>query len=198
MTVYLVRHGQTDWNLEHRFQANADIPLNETGRRQAYRVRAALDRRTVRFVAARTSPLSRARETAEILLAGTAVVATIDPRLGELRLGDFEGRLESDLREELGPAFDAWRTQYYRVPAPNGETLESACDRAGAALRSLLDDAPRGDVLIVGHQAINMALAAVMSGERSADALRRYCQSNDEIDVWDPRAGERLERIKAA
>lgn len=198
MTLYLVRHGQTDWNLEKRFQANADSPLNETGRGQAQRARDELRRRNVTFTAARSSPLVRATETIEIILQGTATSWVSEPRLRELGLGDFEGCLESELQFRLGDDFEHWREQRFTVPAPNGETLSAACERSHHALRDLMHEAPTGNLLVVAHQAINMALASTIAQDSSPEALGRFSQANDEIDIWDTDAGQRIERVKIA
>lgn len=102
VTLYLVRHGETNWNKEARYQGQADIPLNDTGRRQAARNGAAL--RTLLpgiahadFV---SSPLSRARETMEILRAALGLDPLgfrQDPALLELHYGHWEGHLASEL-----------------------------------------------------------------------------------------------------
>ncbi|MFP4538398.1 MAG: histidine phosphatase family protein [Dichotomicrobium sp.] len=104
VTIYFVRHGQTSWNAERRFQGQLDIPLNDTGRAQAARNGAALARAIdnvagIDFV---SSPLSRATETMEILRRALALPPKsyrTDPRLQELNVGAHQGRLT---REILG------------------------------------------------------------------------------------------------
>ncbi|MBR5474123.1 MAG: histidine phosphatase family protein, partial [Lachnospiraceae bacterium] len=89
MKVYLVRHGETDWNLVRRIQGNADIPLNEKGRAVARATAEAIKEMPIDVIF--SSPLVRARETAEILVAGRGMEVQVDSRLKEIAFGEFEG-----------------------------------------------------------------------------------------------------------
>jgi probable phosphoglycerate mutase len=197
MPLYLVRHGETDWNREKRFQASTDVPLNATGLAQAAALRAELAKRGVRFCAARCSPLSRAVETARIVLEGSGVQAVVEPAFIELRMGDFEGRLESELRAELGCAFDQWRAAHYTIPAPgDSESIISGAERVRQALMALEPLAAAGDVLVVAHQAVNMAMKVAMTGKEDIASAESFKQNNDEIDIWDLTARIRLEKFQ--
>lgn len=102
VTLYLIRHGETDWNKDARYQGQRDIPLNATGRAQAQRngerLRSLLPSiASADFV---SSPLSRARETMEILRAALGLAVdgfALEPRLMELHYGHWEGHLATDL-----------------------------------------------------------------------------------------------------
>jgi len=197
MPLYLVRHGQTDWNLERRFQSRTDIPLNETGRAQARALRAELVARGVNFAQARCSPLSRARETALLALEGSGVEPLDEPAFVEIDVGDYEQQREADLRERLGAeVYDDWRARHYLEPAPGGESLFDCVERVRGPLLALAGAARAGDVLVVGHQAVNMAMKAALSGRSDLESLRDFLQGNGEVDVWDP-AGRRLDRFTA-
>ena len=89
MTVYLFRHGETDWNKEKRLQGQSDVPLNEFGRELAVKTAEAL--KGIRFGAAFSSPLCRAAETARILLGDRDVPLILDERLREIHFGECEG-----------------------------------------------------------------------------------------------------------
>ena len=102
MALYFARHGQTNWNRIRRWQSRTDNPLNPTGRRQARALSLLIKSRGIVFKRVVCSPLSRARETAEILMDGYDSALEIDSRLMELDLGEFEGRLGSDLGKETG------------------------------------------------------------------------------------------------
>lgn len=94
MNLYLVRHGQTDWNVEHRTQGWTDIPLNEIGVKQAEVLRNKLDKLSqsgIEFDAVYSSPLQRVRRTAEIATAGNYEII-FDDRLKERNCGEFEGK----------------------------------------------------------------------------------------------------------
>jgi broad specificity phosphatase PhoE len=88
-TLLLVRHGETDWNAERRWQGHADVPLNERGRDQAERLAEELE--NARVDAVYSSDLSRARETAEIVGARLGVPVVLDPALREIDVGSREG-----------------------------------------------------------------------------------------------------------
>lgn len=199
MALYLVRHGETDWNREKRFQASTDVPLNKTGLAQAQALRAEFARRGVSFGAARCSPLSRAVETARILLEGSGIEAQVEPAFIELSMGDFEGRLESDLRSELGQAFEEWRAAHYTIPAPGqSESIISGAERVRGALDSLRALAIAGDVLVVAHQAVNMAMKVALTGLTDVVSAESFKQNNDEVDIWDMQGRCRLEKFRLA
>lgn len=86
--LLLVRHGQTDWNVEGRYQGQADPPLNARGRVQAHAAAAAL--RNWKIVAIYTSPLLRARQTAEAISQTTGLRIRLEPRLMEIHQGERE------------------------------------------------------------------------------------------------------------
>jgi len=89
MKIYIARHGQTDWNIQHKAQGHSDIPLNETGIRQAETLHDKI--KNIRFDAVYASPLKRAAKTAEIATEGGQEIQ-FDERLMERSFGDFEGK----------------------------------------------------------------------------------------------------------
>jgi broad specificity phosphatase PhoE len=134
--VYFVRHGQTDWNAEHRLQGQADIPLNALGREQAERNGAKLAELIARpaefdFVA---SPLSRTRETMELVRAAMGLPPggyRADPRLIEVHFGDWQGHTLAEL-DSMNPgttaarALDKW---HFVPPGEHGESYEMLAAR---------------------------------------------------------------------
>ncbi|MHB0939990.1 MAG: histidine phosphatase family protein, partial [Armatimonadota bacterium] len=120
MKLYLIRHGQTDWNLAQRFQGQSDIPLNEIGRRQA---NALADRLSSQpFEVAYSSDLQRALETAKVI-AGDRLEIKTDLRLREMDFGDWEGATYNKIKEECPGALTTWEDDVYKNAPPNGETL---------------------------------------------------------------------------
>lgn len=148
--LVLVRHGQTEWNLTGRFQGQADVPLDAAGLAQAE----ALAPVMAKFdpVAVVTSPLQRAKRTAEIIGAVADVPVTEDPRLQEIHVGTWVG-LTTDEVDELEPRFyEALRHGQDFRRSPTGETAVEAGDRVAAALREAAERAPAGaTVICVGH-----------------------------------------------
>src|SRR5215831_5516449 len=148
--VFITRHGETDWNLEGRWQGHTDIPLNDRGRAQARAVAEML--RDVGLVGLVSSDLSRARETAEIVGAALGLgVPHVDADLRERTCGVFEGLTRSEC-ERLHP--DAWRAWVEEQrPADGMELPSSVAARVTAAIRRAAerigcDGAP---VLVVSH-----------------------------------------------
>jgi len=183
LALYFARHGQTNWNRIRRWQSRTDIPLNQTGRRQARALSKVIRSQDIVFKRVVCSPLSRARETAEILMDGFDPELEIDSRLAELDLGEFEGRLESELRKELGEKYDEWKGRMYLDPAPSGEGILDVARRVEPLLSVLLDTS--GHVLVVGHQGVNMALKATLCNCFTVGCLSSFRQRNDEIDLWE-------------
>ena len=196
MALYLVRHGETDWNRQKRFQSITDIPLNDKGRAQARAIHAVFRKRGIEFTHARSSPLSRAVETAKIILEDSDTPFTPEPTFMEISLGDFEGQLEADLRKRMGPAYDAWRDTQYTVAPPNGESILQGAERVYDALMALKASAIAGDVLIVAHQAVNMAMKVAISGRSDISSAASFRQSNDEVEVWDMAQHARIDQFK--
>ena len=146
--IWLVRHGETEWAKLGRHTGRTDVPLTDTGRRQAR----ALGRRLagVRFGLVLTSPLSRAADTAA--LAGFGEVAVVDPDLREWDYGAFEGRLTTDIRGEH-PGWTIWTGPWH-----GGETVDEVGARADRLLARI--DAADGDALLFSHGHVLRVLAA--------------------------------------
>lgn len=195
MALFLLRHGQTDWNLAKRFQSRSDVPLNDTGREQARRIRSRLEARETRFSLVKTSPMGRAVETAHIIIAGTGLTSETDALLLEISLGDFEGVHEATLKETVGDEFDRWRARHFTEAAPNGETLYEAIHRVQPLLATLSTSSAQQNVLLVGHQGINMAIMAALSKRQDLESLADFRQRNDQVEVWDCARGVRIERF---
>ncbi len=161
---YMIRHGETDWNRDRRYQGKADIPLNDTGRAQAAgngRVLASLpvDWSAWRFVA---SPLGRARETMQIIRAELGLPAAdfaTDERLVEVSFGQWERKLHSELLLEFPEAMAAReRGKWEHVP-PGGESYAQAVTR----VRAFFDDLD-GKAVIVCHGGIVRATRYLVEG----------------------------------
>lgn len=139
MPIALIRHGQTDWNATLRLQGSTDIPLNDTGREQAASIVNRLD--ASRWDLVVSSPLSRARETAEILAAGLGIeLGPTLPGLVERSYGDAEGATAEVVRAN-------WPDRQY----PNMELEAEVQARGAAALAAIEEQFPGRNVLAVSH-----------------------------------------------
>jgi len=148
VTLYLIRHGETEWAATGRHTSVTDVPLTGAGRRDGKRLRARLAGRELALVL--VSPRARARETAA--LAGLEQVAQVDEDLVELAYGEYEGRTTADIRRER-PGWDVWRDG-----SPGGETAAQAGERADRAIARAL--AADGDVALFAHGHILRILGA--------------------------------------
>lgn len=163
-TLYIVRHGETDWNAERRYQGQADIPLNAKGRLQARRNGEALGALMPAIADADfvSSPLGRARETMNILRTALGLAPDLfrlDGRLKELNYGHWEGKLQSEL-PTLDPQGLAMRAaDPYRWRPEGGESY------ADLMIRSLdwLKDVTR-DTVVVAHGGTLRTLSAHLLG----------------------------------
>src|SRR2546423_3515053 len=132
-TLLLVRHGETDWNAQLRYQGHADIPLNERGRQQARELAARVAAEAVDAIYA--SDLSRARETGEIVAARLGLPVLTDPGLREMDVGSFEGRTHEEV---AGREWD-------------GEPREAHSKRVLRTLDRIAAAHPSARVLVVTH-----------------------------------------------
>lgn len=153
--VTLVRHGQTDWNLERRIQGWTDIPLNETGRRQARDAAGALaDREWDRVV---VSPLSRATETGEIIAGRLGLPApTPEDGLRERAHGAIEGLTFSE-RQARFPG---------SAEVPGMESRQEVVERVERAFERIEADGPEDRVIVVSHGGVIGSLLRHVSGGR--------------------------------
>lgn len=175
LSIYVVRHGQTDWNREGRIQGGTDNPLNATGREQAATLGKTLS--DVRIDAVYSSSHQRARQTAAVFEGRTSVVAMDELR--ERHFGRFEGANDKD------PAIVAdWNKRRFTWTdsMDGGESLESQTRRAETALKKIRERHPNGGtVVIVGHGGINPLLVSLLLGVSPQEGASAINQSNDEI-----------------
>ncbi len=151
MRFFIVRHGETLWNVQGRFQGRNDIPLNERGLEQARATAQALS--GVNFDAFWTSPLSRALDTARAVAGGRKGEVRIHEGLLEISHGEWEGLLSGDVEERWPGVLAGWHSAPHTVAMPGGETLYDVQQRAISAL-SEIRQAGGGQVLIAAHDAV--------------------------------------------
>lgn len=159
--LYLIRHGQTDWNLAAKLQGQTDIPLNETGRSQALETKTLLD--GVTFDAVYSSPLRRALETAQLVTGLSPEQIHQEPNLIEISFGEWEGCNPQQLGEPFAPFFAD--TKRYK-PTTDGETIEALTRRVAAFVAEVKAHHMGQTVLAVSHGA---ALHALLAHELPTD-----------------------------
>jgi probable phosphoglycerate mutase len=175
LRIYLARHGQTDWNAEHRLQGTSDTVLNSTGREQAARLAERL--RGLKIDAAYSSTLRRSRETADIVRGSVP----LEPLAGlnERRLGMFEGR-QVDATDPLTAREYARRSQEPDDTLDGGESLTQFFERVRATVTAIRAQHASGTILIVGHGGTNQMIVRALL-DLSAQQAQSFEQANDDL-----------------
>ena len=159
MELYIVRHGETEWNKKKLLQGSTDIPLSDNGRLLARVSGEALA--DTPFDRIYSSPLKRAYETACLFRGDQPVEIIRDDRLRELCFGEYEGQNMSELLADPNGTFQYFfqQPQLYQAP-PHGETLEHLCERAASFMEEVILplQSQCHRVMIVAHGACNKAL----------------------------------------
>ena len=150
--ILIWRHGRTPWNVENRFQGQADIGLDEVGREQAERSAAVLA--ALEPAVLWSSDLSRARDTAEALAVRTGLTVTTDKRLREIHVGSWEGlvgdevdAVDPELSRRLRAGEDVRRSA-------TGESASEVGERVAEALSELADSAPDGSTVVAASHGL--------------------------------------------
>ena len=155
-TILLVRHGETAWNRSKIFRGTRDVPLNANGRAQAGLLGGRLRGR--RIDAAYSSPLGRARETAERALAHQTLEIASEPRLIDFDYGDWTGIEEEEVSRRWPELFAAWGANPESVRAPAGDTLSEVADRAFACMEELAAMSSGKTIALFAHRVVNKLL----------------------------------------
>ena len=166
MMLYIVRHGETDWNRQKKVQGRTDIPLNEYGRHLAEETAEGM--KDIPIDIGYTSPLKRARETAEIILEGRDIPLLDEPRIQEISFGIYEGIHTGPQEKEPGSGeFNLFFTDTAAYIPPEGaESVEELYERTGDFLEELCGrrDLEDKNILISTHGAAMTALLNRIKG----------------------------------
>lgn len=158
--LFLVRHGETDWNRDGRWQGGSDTRLNETGREQARELADTLDGS---IDALYSSDLARARETAEILGAKLGLEVQLDERLRERGFGAWEGLTSAEIEERFAKSHQRWRAGE-GPGADDAEPFDTFAGRITAFLDEVLERHPDEEVLVVAHGGSIRVIHALAQG----------------------------------
>ena len=194
MRILLARHGETPWNAEGRYQGQEDIALSHVGLAQAHALGERL--REVSITRAVASPLSRARQTAELALGERDLPLTLDPGLMEIAHGTWEGLLASEIRAIDPERLRAWRETPDEVLMPEGESLQHVLDRAWPALERACAGLGEDDLLlVVAHDAVNRVLLCRILGIPLA-RLWSFRQAPTTLNLLEGPAVDSLEVVR--
>lgn len=162
LSLYLVRHGQTDASLDNRFAGRIDPPLNATGLAMAEALAARYGRE--RWAEIVASPLLRARQTAAPTARAAGKDVIIDDGLIEIAYGEWDGRAEAEVECEDPARFLAWSSHPGNVAPPGGESGAEIALRALAAVERIRARVHSGKVLVVSHKATLRVLICALLG----------------------------------
>ncbi|WP_413173507.1 histidine phosphatase family protein [Anabaena azotica] len=184
--LLLVRHGETEWNRQGKFQGQIDVPLNDNGRSQAGKAGEFLQDVALDF--AFSSTMARPKETAEIILQKHPhIKLELLDGLREISHGLWEGKFESEIEQEFPGELERWRTVPAQVQMPEGENLQQVWERSVAAWQSILQSAEvnqRQIGLVVAHDATNKTLLCHILG-LSPENFWNFRQGNGAVSVID-------------
>ena len=149
-TIYMVRHGETPWNVEGRYQGQLDPPLTAKGRRQAQATAQKLA--PLGLAAIYSSDLARAAQTADALAQKTGLAVQLDPRLREIHQGVWQGVLIDDIRVRWPNEIYGWEHDPWRYHPPQGETLQTLQARLFAVINDIAALHPQAKVAVFSHK----------------------------------------------
>ncbi|XHX81201.1 MAG: histidine phosphatase family protein [Stenomitos frigidus ULC029] len=183
----LVRHGETDWNRQKRFQGQIDVPLNENGRAQSQRAAAFLKAIPIHYAV--SSPMLRPKETAEVILQHHPDVSLeLEADLKEISHGLWEGKLEAEIEAGYPGTLHQWQRSPETVQMPEGENLQQVWKRTIAAWDQIVQTAASrpepGTTLVVAHDAVNKAILCYVLG-LGPEHFWNFKQGNGAVSVID-------------
>ena len=181
MIFYFVRHGETDWNVLKKIQGTTDVPLNETGLRQARELAEKLVKEKYQIDRVYSSPQIRAQVTAQTAARALQKECVILQDLSEMDLGVWEGDNWPNIEAVYGEKYHYWNAHRRYVPTPGGECYNDVLKRVFKALEFIMKQ-EKGNVLILSHSAIILSLRCYLAGLCMDDeTMLQYRAKNAEV-----------------
>jgi broad specificity phosphatase PhoE len=161
-SIYLVRHGQTAWNKEEIFRGRTDVPLDETGLKQAELAGEFFTGMKIEGIY--SSPLSRAFQTAEKIAQFLHLKVQSLDGLIDMSFGNWEGRSLREVREMDRERYRQWREEPHLIRLPGGEGLDEVRIRVMTAMEEVIKKNPEGNIIFVSHRVVNKVLICAVLG----------------------------------
>jgi len=159
--IILVRHGETEWNVEEVFRGRIDIGLNETGLRQAKLLAEYLS--GVKIDAVYSSPLRRALKTAEVIASPHKLKVKIAPGLIDFDFGKWQGLRLQEVKDRYKELYSEWVSSPHLVKIPDGESLSDVRERALAVVDEVMAKY-EGTIALISHRVVNKVLICALLG----------------------------------
>ncbi|ABO50429.1 phosphoglycerate mutase [Desulforamulus reducens MI-1] len=156
--MYLVRHGETQWNADGRFQGHSDVPLSVLGRSQVETLTTKLSQ--LKIDAFYSSDLSRAMETAEILAKKHQCQIYYLPDLREINFGEWEGLTFEEIAQNYGELSSQWWANPFTTQIPSGESLQDVAERCAKAVHEIIDRHAGKTVVVAAHGGVIRMIVA--------------------------------------
>ncbi len=180
MKLYLVRHGETDWNIDSKIQGHTDIALNEKGRRQAGELAKELAEGNYHIREIYTSEKERAWETARIIGNVLGITPRVAKGLEEICLGKWEGHTWKQVKEQFAEEYALWHSDRRNQIPPMGESYQQLLDRLLPAIDDIIKK-EQEDTLIVTHSGVIMTLLSYVYDTPFEDMARNYKTGNAKV-----------------
>jgi len=178
--IYLVRHGETDWNrFPKKFQGRKNLPLNTIGIYQAYCLAKYFKKINIAYIF--TSPLKRAYKTAEIINRFHSLSIFQCEELIEMNFGDWEGKTTEEIKQNYPHIWQLWQTHPEKVKIPKAETLEELIGRCYLALEKIKKYSG-GPKLVITHGAFLRAMIIGLS-DKPKSSFNKITQDNGAINI---------------
>jgi len=159
--VILVRHGETEWNVEEVFRGRIDVELNESGVREAELLAEYLS--GVKVEAVYSSPLRRALKTAEMIAGYHKLEVEIAPGLIDFDFGQWEGLPHQKVKDRYKELYAEWQENPHLVQMPDGESLAEVRERASTVVEEVVAR-HKGRIVLVSHRVVNKVLICALLG----------------------------------
>jgi len=179
---YMVRHGETDWNREEVFRGRIDVPLNDRGRQQAEAAGRRLAGAGVGAVC--TSPLVRARETADIIARACGREVCVEEAFVDMDFGDWQGLALTEVEKRFPEPYQTWSRTPAEARIPGAESLVEVKQRAVAGITALAGRFPEDTLCVVTHRVVSKLVMAWALGLDEA-AFWRIRQDTACVNVFE-------------
>lgn len=171
MKLFLIRHGQTDWNIQGKIQGSCDIELNDTGIKQAEELNKKILERNYQFSKIYSSPKVRAFKTAEILSKATNVECILMNGLEEINLGEWEGLSWREVEEKYPILYEEWVADRRYTKPPKGESYQNMLQRVLCAIYKIISESHE-NVVVVTHSAVIMCIQCYLTNTPFNEMLK--------------------------
>lgn len=180
MRLFLARHGETNWNQLNRIQGQTDTFLNENGRKQAKELAERLLEGNYAIDKIYSSRQKRALETAQIVGAALEKSVIVQAGFEEMNMGQWEGFTWPQVKQQFAEEYTVWQVNRRYQETPDGESYQQVLDRVLPVLREIKNK-EEGNVLIVTHSAIIMALLSYLHDTPFEEMAKKYKTANANI-----------------